>query len=63
MDGILHKDFNTSDGSFPFGKKKRSLSANSSIYYGTPYKIYSSTPNYNYKTNICNSFILFYKPE
>ena len=42
MDGILHKDFNTTDYSFEFGKKKRSLSANSSLYYGMPYKIYSS---------------------
>jgi hypothetical protein len=63
MDGILRKDFNTSDYSFEFGKKKRGLSANSSLYYGMPYRIYSSTPNYNYTDRICNYFLLFYKPE
>ena len=59
MDGILHKEFNTSDYSFEFGKKKRSLSENSSLYYGMPYKIYSSTPNYKYKNKNCNYFLLF----
>lgn len=59
MDGILHKEFNTSDYSFEFGKKKRSLSENNSFYYGMPYKIYSSTPNYKYKNKTCNYFLLF----
>jgi len=60
MDGILHKDFNTTDYSFEFGKKKRSLSENSLLYYGTDYKIYTSTPNYKSPNKLCNYFLIFY---
>ena len=54
MDGILHKDFNTTDYSFEFGRKKRSLLANSSNYEGLPYRIYSATRGYQNKNSFCN---------
>jgi hypothetical protein len=50
----LHKGFKTIDSSYGFGRKKRSLSANSSNYEGLPYRIYSATPGYQYKKWICN---------
>ncbi len=55
-DGKLHKGFKTEDSSYQdFGRKKRSLSENSSNYDGLPYKIYSATPDYQYKTFFCNN--------
>ena len=51
-DGKLHKGFYYGDSSYSFGKKKRSLSTNSSNYYGLPYQIYSATPNYPYKSSL-----------
>jgi hypothetical protein len=51
----LHKGFKTEDKSYQdFGRKKRSLSENSSNYDGLPYQIYSATPGYQYKEFVCN---------
>lgn len=56
-DGILHKGFHYKDGSYQYlGRKRRSLSANSSNYYGLPYQIYSATSGYQFKKYICNFF-------
>jgi hypothetical protein len=50
--GLHYRDGNDRDGNYIFGrKKKRSLSKNSSDYYGLPYRIYSATPGYVYKNN------------
>ncbi len=51
----MHKGFKTEDKSYQdFGRKKRSLSENSSNYDGLPYQIYSATPGYQYKEFVCN---------
>ena len=55
QDGKLHKGLSFGDGSYnDLGrKKKRSLSTNSSTYYNLPYRMYSATPGYSYKLQLC----------
>ncbi len=55
VDAELHKGFHYGDSSYnDFGKKKRDISKNISLYFGIPYKIYSATNNYKYKSRNCN---------
>ena len=60
-DGKLHKGFyynGYSNKDNEIETRKRSLSTNQSSYYGTPYRIYSATPGYQYKDRIrINNYI------
>ena len=54
-DHELHKGFHYGDSSYnDFGKKKRDLATNISLYFGIPYKIYSASSNYTLKPQIRN---------
>ena len=63
----LLKGFHYGDGSYGLGRKKRGPPQPGPIeqkdtqnYYGLSYSIYTATPMYPFKSNICKKFKLLY---